>query len=84
MRQDYDTRNQWQQWKSELAREFSERNDVDIIVDNLGTYTRFIMRRHSTGKYTLHTVPNFLLGSVLPNSLFHSMLQEIIELEKQI
>ena len=83
MRQDYETINYWQEWKLHVGQEFCERNDIDITYDNLGSFTRFIMRRRSTGKYTLHTVPNYLLGSLLPSNLFNTMLHEIIDLEKQ-
>lgn len=81
MRQDYETRNEW---KSGIALRFCEENDVDIFIDDLGLSTRFIMRRHSTGKYTIRLVDTYLLNSLLPSILFNNMLHEIIELEKQM
>lgn len=70
-------------WQTQIALEFSEQNDVEILVDNFGLYTRVIMRRSSTGKYTIRTIMSNLLNTVLPTMLFNSMLHDIIELEKQ-
>ena len=70
-------------WQSQIALEFAEQNDVEILIDNFGLYTRVIMRRPSTGKYALRTIMNNLLDTVLPTILFNSMLHDIIEYEKQ-
>lgn len=72
------------EWQSGIALEFCERNDVEITVENRGLFTRYIMRRNTTRKYSVRTVPTYLLDSILPSMLFNTMLNEIIEIEKLV
>lgn len=81
MNDSHDVRKEWQ---SGIALEFCEQHDVEITVENLGLSTRFIMRRHSTGKYSIRLVATYLLESLMPSILFNTMLHDIIEQEKLV
>jgi hypothetical protein len=77
----YATSNKWQE---AIASEFCEQNDVDLYIDRIERSTRFIMRRRSTGTYSVRLVDTRFLTSVMPLILFNTMLNEIIESEKLV
>ena len=77
----YATSNKWQE---DIALQFCEQNDVDLYIDKIERSTRFIMRRRSTGTYSVRLVETRFLNSVMPLILFNAMLNEIVESEKLI
>ena len=77
----YATSNKWQE---DIALQFCEQNDVDLYIDRIERSTRFIMRRRSTGTYSVQLVESRYLNSVMPSILFNTMLHEIIESEKLV